>query len=286
MTPRALLDAGADALHEVLKDAQPADAVLADRFRRDRSLGARDRHALSEMVHAVLRRRRWFEQLARTAPPTLTAAARKGVPTTAFALAVLGWPDDAAFMARALDEPVRRWRDDALALVPAPGADDELRLHLPAWITDDLRLQLDAAELDALATALNQPAPLDLRVNTHRAKREAVQAALAAEGIVSTPTRWSPWGLRVQGKPSLTAAGPLTRGEIEVQDEGSQLLALLLGALRNEVHFLALLVLLQIPCGKVLAVVFCEDIRVETGFVRQPQLFNPIVNSVQIGNTL
>ena len=86
----------------------------------------------------------------------------------------------------------------------------------------------------ALAEALNQPAPLDLRVNTFKAKREAVQRELADAGIEALPTPYSPWGLRVEGKPALNKLGVFTRGEVEVQDEGSQLLALLTDAKRGE----------------------------------------------------
>ena len=86
-----------------------------------------------------------------------------------------------------------------------------------------------------MALALAQPAPLDLRVNTLRTRPDAVRTALQASGVDCAATRWSPWGLRVQGKPSLAGLGPLERGEVEVQDEGSQLLALLTGAGRGEI---------------------------------------------------
>ena len=85
-----------------------------------------------------------------------------------------------------------------------------------------------------LVNALNDPAPLDLRVNTLKAKRDDVQALLKTAGIDSEPTPFSPWGLRVPGKPALNQLDVFTRGDVEVQDEGSQLLALLTGASRGE----------------------------------------------------
>jgi 16S rRNA (cytosine967-C5)-methyltransferase len=81
---------------------------------------------------------------------------------------------------------------------------------------------------------LGQPAPLDLRVNVLKGKREDVQRELAAAGIHADPTPHSPWGLRVQGKPGLHKLPAFTSGAFEVQDEGSQLLALLTDAKRGE----------------------------------------------------
>jgi 16S rRNA (cytosine967-C5)-methyltransferase len=85
-----------------------------------------------------------------------------------------------------------------------------------------------------MVESLNQPAGLDLRVNALKDKRADVQKELAAAGIQSTPTPYSPLGLRVQGKPNLGKLECFTRGAFEVQDEGSQLLALLLDAKRGE----------------------------------------------------
>ena len=79
-----------------------------------------------------------------------------------------------------------------------------------------------------------QNAPLDLRVNVLKEKRADVQKELARAAIKSVATPYSPWGLRIEGKPALTKLDAFTRGAIEVQDEGSQLLALLLDAKRGE----------------------------------------------------
>jgi 16S rRNA (cytosine967-C5)-methyltransferase len=114
---------------------------------------------------------------------------------------------------------------------------DKLRHNLPDWLANTLREQLAAQgedEFGALAQALLQPAPLDLRVNVLKARREEVLAALAAADISAQATPYSPWGIRVEGKPTLNKMELFTRGDVEVQDEGSQLLALLTGASRGE----------------------------------------------------
>jgi 16S rRNA (cytosine967-C5)-methyltransferase len=101
-------------------------------------------------------------------------------------------------------------------------------------VADPLRAELGGEGFWSLCRALEEPAPLDLRVNVLRARREDVQQALRALGVESTPTPWSPWGLRVADKPALTKLAPFECGDVEVQDEGSQLLALLTGARRGE----------------------------------------------------
>jgi len=77
--------------------------------------------------------------------------------------------------------------------------------------------------------ALN-PAPLDLRVNLLRGTRDDARAALLAEGLETTPTPLSPWGLRIDGRRAVTSGPAFQTGLVEIQDEGSQLVAALVGA--------------------------------------------------------
>ena len=78
------------------------------------------------------------------------------------------------------------------------------------------------------------PAPLDLRVNTLRTSREEALKAFAADGIEASPTPWSPLGIRLRGKPALNRHPLFVGGQVEVQDEGSQLLGFLLAPKRRE----------------------------------------------------
>ncbi|NWG73383.1 MAG: RsmB/NOP family class I SAM-dependent RNA methyltransferase, partial [Rubrivivax sp.] len=132
----------------------------------------------------------------------------------------------------ALEPHERDWRE-RVAAVDWASLPAKLRHNLPDWIAQPLQARLGDGFL-ALADALNEPAPLDLRVNVLKAERDAVRAALAGHGVAAEPTPYSPWGLRVQGKPALQRLDVFLRGEVEVQDEGSQLLALLTGARRGE----------------------------------------------------
>ena len=109
-----------------------------------------------------------------------------------------------------------------------------VRLDLPDWLYETLAAQFGALELEALAASLNHSAPLDLRVNALKAERDAVLARLNADGLAAQPCRYSPLGIRLAGKPSISRHPLFLDGSFEVQDEGSQLLGFLLAPKRGE----------------------------------------------------
>jgi 16S rRNA (cytosine967-C5)-methyltransferase len=109
-----------------------------------------------------------------------------------------------------------------------------LKSNLPEWLWQKIAAQFGEDEALTLATSLNTPAPLDLRVNTLKANREDVVASLAQAPIIAEPTPYSALGLRVIKKPSIQNLPLFKDGSIEVQDEGSQVLAQILGAKRGE----------------------------------------------------
>jgi 16S rRNA (cytosine967-C5)-methyltransferase len=222
MHPAALIDLTTQLLQEVLRLEQPADRLVSAFFRKHRMLGARERHALAETVYAVLRRRLLLQHLAQAGSGPL---ARR--------LVLLGWQGERAALERAISPP----EADGLARVAAidvASLAPRLRHNLPDWVAQPLAAELGDAEFEALAARLLEPAPLDLRANALLGDRKAAQAALAEEGVQAAPTPWSPWGLRAEGKPALNRLAAFERGLVEVQDEGSQLLALLTGAGRGE----------------------------------------------------
>jgi 16S rRNA (cytosine967-C5)-methyltransferase len=107
------------------------------------------------------------------------------------------------------------------------------RHNLPEWLATALKEQV-GDDFWPLVDSLNGQAPLDLRVNALTDKREDVLQELKLAGIPAQPTPYSPWGLRIEGKPALTKLDAFARGAVEVQDEGSQLLALLTDARRGQ----------------------------------------------------
>ncbi|WP_302173190.1 RsmB/NOP family class I SAM-dependent RNA methyltransferase [uncultured Hydrogenophaga sp.] len=221
MHPKALIDECSALMEQVFRFDHPADAVLARFFRENRSLGSRERATLSDTVYAVLRERLRLEWLARS-----------GSGSKWRRLTILGFPGDRDFLKSALSEPEKVWLDQCATVTDADFLPQH-RHNLPEWLASALQAQL-GDEFERLAASLLQPAALDLRVNSQKAKRETVLESLSAAGLQGQATPWSPMGIRLQGKPSLARWDAFTQGDVEVQDEGSQLLSLLLAPKRGE----------------------------------------------------
>ena len=221
MHPKVLLDACAELVRLTLTFEHPADAVVSRFFRDNRGLGPRERATLAETVYTVLRKKLLFDHLA---PSGSGPKERR--------LAILGFHGPRDFLKSALTEQEKNWLDQCDAINPADLMERH-RHNLPEWLVQPLKDQL-GDEFWPLAESMAQNAPLDLRVNVLKEKRADVQKELAQAAIKSVATPYSPWGLRIEGKPALTKLDAFTRGAIEVQDEGSQLLSLLLDAKRGE----------------------------------------------------
>lgn len=222
MHPNALLELSCELLQAVLKLDAPADGVVSAFFRKYKVLGQRERHTLAETAYTVLRQR-----------PLLLHLAQSGTAALERRLVILAWQGSDAFLRAATTPQEQQWLEQVKA-IDKSGLAPRLRHNLPEWLSEPLQQRLGDEEFWKLAASMNEQAPLDLRVNTLKAKREDVQAGLSAVNIQSAPTPFSPWGVRVPGKPALNKLELFTRGDVEVQDEGSQLLALLLDAKRGE----------------------------------------------------
>jgi 16S rRNA (cytosine967-C5)-methyltransferase len=207
-------------LAELLRFQRPADQALSAYFRAHGELGPRERALVAEAAFAVLRRRR-----------SLAAAAGSQAPRE---LAIAALARVLGFSARALDGVA-----DAAWVTAVRGADAEawppaVRADLPDWLWQRLVDAHGAEEAMRIAHGLLNPAPLDLRVNLARISREEALARLAADGLEAVPTPFSPAGLRLAGKPAINRHPLFNEGLVEVQDEGSQLLAWLLAPRRGE----------------------------------------------------
>jgi 16S rRNA (cytosine967-C5)-methyltransferase len=228
MHPKALLDTAAELLRAVLTFEHPADAVVSRFFRDNRNLGPRERATLAETTYNVLRKKLLFEAFAQSAP--------KGIGDKARRLTILGFDAPRDFLKAALTDTEKTWLDACDATRPddpQSGLLDMHRHNLPDWLVAPLKAQL-GDEFWPFVQATNAPAALDVRVNTFKQKRDAARELLAQAAIKSVATPYSPWGLRLAGKPQINKLKLFEEGAIEVQDEGSQLLALLLDAKRGE----------------------------------------------------
>jgi 16S rRNA (cytosine967-C5)-methyltransferase len=223
MTFRAgRLGALSDALAAVLPLGQPADTALRGFFKHHPNLGQQDRAFIAEGVFATLRRLRSLTAQAESAAPRKLAIA--------VALRELGM--SLREMEPALSSSELAWSKALKArkpvLTPMEAAE------LPDWLWAKLDDAMPADARDALTRALLYPAPLDLRVNTLKITREEAIAQLLDDGIASSPTPYSPLGIRVVGKPALQNHALFKSGAIEVQDEGSQLIGLLVAPKRTD----------------------------------------------------
>jgi 16S rRNA (cytosine967-C5)-methyltransferase len=222
MHPKALLDACSELVRLTLKFDHPADAIVSRFFRDNRGLGPRERATLAETVYTVLRKKLLFDHFA---PSGSGPKERR--------LAILGFYGPRDFLVSALTDQEKNWLEQCDQIKPTDLMERH-RHNLPEWLVQPLKDQL-GAEFWQLTESLNLGAGLDLRVNALNAKRADVQKELAqTAGIKAAPTPYSPWGLRIAGKPALNKLDAFTRGAFEVQDEGSQLLAMLVDAKRGE----------------------------------------------------
>ncbi len=240
MTPAARLAAAIDLLGEVeAAGRRPADAVANDFFRARRYIGGGDRRAISERVWGVLRRRLrlgwWLDQVgARPTARMLVAvdlllaeeldvpAVLRAFPGGQYAAEPLNVPEERLLRAVATRRDGRKGLDHR-------NMPEAVRLELPEWVLPGFRARF-GPRLAAEAEAMTTPAPLDLRANLLKTTRESAAPALAAEGIETQPTPFSPWGLRVPERRPVTSTRAFQEGLVEVQDEGSQLIALLTDA--------------------------------------------------------
>jgi 16S rRNA (cytosine967-C5)-methyltransferase len=210
-------------LVQVLQFSAPADALLSAHFRHNPKLGSQARAQIADCIYGVLRKLHALRWLMPEGTPRLW---------------LLLWLARSQGISLRELEPLTREKDrDKLAQAkskPLEHAPLEVQTELPEWVLQSLQDSFGDEALLALGRALQQTAPLDLRVNTQKAGRESVLEALKQEGIDSKPTPYSPWGIRIASPFDLSRHPLFKTGQIEVQDEGSQLLAVLTGARRGE----------------------------------------------------
>jgi 16S rRNA (cytosine967-C5)-methyltransferase len=234
LTPGAQVAAAIDILAAIEAGGRPADDVAAEYFRRRRFIGAKDRAQIAGHVYAVLRHRATLDWWIAKHSAEIGARSR----VLAALVLIEGWR---------LEVIASRCDGDRFRPAPLSGPEERL-LHglvrrtlrhpemtravandLPDWLEPYLERAFGKG-LEREMAALNTSAPVDLRVNLLKTSREAARRALADEGVMGEPTPWSPTGLRLSERVPLGGLAAFKEGLVEVQDEGSQIVALLAGA--------------------------------------------------------
>jgi 16S rRNA (cytosine967-C5)-methyltransferase len=234
LTPGAQVAAAIDILAAIDIGQRPADDVAADYFRHRRYIGAKDRACIAGRVYTALRHRPALEWWIAKHPVDIGPRSRV---LAALVLtegwrpeAVVGCCDGDRFRPAALSQAEERLVHGlATRTLRHPEMSRAVANDLPEWLEPYLDRVFGGA-LEREMAALNAAAPIDLRVNLLKADRATARRALAAEGVAAAPTPWSPIGLRLTGRVPLGGLASFKDGLVEVQDEGSQLTALLADA--------------------------------------------------------
>ncbi|HFC8518292.1 TPA: RsmB/NOP family class I SAM-dependent RNA methyltransferase [Neisseria weaveri] len=226
MTPTQL-EHTASLLENMLTFKQPADAVLSAYFREHKKLGRQDRHEIAETAFAALRHYQKISSALRRPH----AQARKA----ALAALVLGRSVNIGSLKDLINEEETEFLSQLKARKAEFSDGLNTAAELPEWLIRQLHNHYSETEILQFGRSINQPAPLDVRVNTLNGKRDKILAELQTEGLQAEATPYSPWGIRFKDKIALNKHPRFLDGTLEVQDEGSQLLALLLGAKRGEI---------------------------------------------------
>ena len=228
MTPAGRLAAAIEILESLTLSKRPADQVASAYFKNRRYIGSKDRRAIQDTVWRVLRRQARLDWL-------LDSVKTNPIDARARVLADLVVENGSIPDAELFQGPHAATPPDAIDRRMLERLHKQSLFHrdmhawvkgeYPEWLEEKLVLAFGDDLLRQMA-AMRDEAPMDLRVNTLKATRDQAIAALAADGIKATPTPLSPLGLRLDRRAAMVQVQAWRNGLVEVQDEGSQLVAL------------------------------------------------------------
>ncbi|MDD4977568.1 MAG: RsmB/NOP family class I SAM-dependent RNA methyltransferase [Gallionella sp.] len=217
------LDLAILALRGILPLEHPADTTLRYFFQQER-IGSNERAFVAETVFGTLRHRLLLEH----------TCVDKATPRR-MALAYL--VRFGGYNLREIEPVLQRDEKDWLATVKGVQLDTlplSVQAELPEWLVEKMRVSYSDEDILTIGRSMQQGAPLDIRVNTLLAKRDEVLQKLQEQKIEASLTPYSPVGIRLKEKIPLNKDDLFTEGKVEVQDEGSQLLGLLLAPKRSD----------------------------------------------------
>lgn len=247
MKDDARIQAAIELIQAIGDSPRPADGTMSEFFRGRRFIGSKDRRAISLRVWQMLRhwaRDAWHvrDVASRTwaaggEPPAWhSILPRQRIMVQLVVREGMGLDGVRNLFTGEKFAP-KRLIEREETLVRALRGRPMTHRDMPTWVSGEVpqwvlpRLgHLYGEHLPDLLAALTEEASVDLRVNTLKADLEQAVSQLAAEEVPAMPTRWSPLGLRMDGRANLANTKTFRDGLVEVQDEGSQLIALLTDA--------------------------------------------------------
>ena len=240
MTPGARIQAAIELIDQIFTAWQsekriPADKLLESYFKGHRYIGSKDRGAIAELVYWTLRHKGniewWLQEIEF---PYVTG---RSVVFTAVLLrgecdgrTLQSITQDSRFSPKSLSQSeVQLGEKLAGKSITHPKMPLHTKLNYPQWMTPLLE-QAFGEELEEALEAMAEQAPTDLRVNTLKATREQLVDAMGKEGFQVEATPTSPIGVRMKKRAPVFTSECFKKGWFEVQDEGSQMVALLTDA--------------------------------------------------------
>lgn len=237
MTPGARINAAIEIATEIDEGGTASDNIVETYFRNRRYAGSKDRRAITDRVYGLIRRRARLDWWIERSGSSLAPNARLRV-IVDLALNDKNRPEEIQrfFSGGRHCPPELSPEEVALAdsLAGRPithhsEMPDSVSHEYPGWLDASLKRRFGDRLAEEM-TALNQPAPMDIRVNTLKSTFEQVYSSLQGETLDAEPTPFSPIALRITGHVRIGGSTAYQQGWIEIQDEGSQLIALLCDA--------------------------------------------------------
>ncbi len=226
----------------ILTSKKPADALIDTFFRSHKYLGSHDRKFIAETTYGTLRHLRKCELVVTSAMAELNETLfeedkilflvvvylslqdkMQGVMPEAVSskLKSIRLAEKMAHILQVFSKPVMVLKEPAIMRIG-------IEHSFPDWMVQKFIEQYGESEVEKICAGLNEQAPLTLRVNTLKTTVEQCQAELSKQGIETTKTSLSPFGLNLAKRINVFSLSVFRDGWFEVQDEGSQLLPFLI----------------------------------------------------------
>jgi len=234
MQHAAQIESAIDLLGTMSKSPIPMDNTIRDYMAARRFIGSRDRTAIVERVYTIIRAQArlgwWITQADIPDTPRARVLADLMLRERLDLESIESLFDGGKYRPSPLTESEKKFAHILKAQgITHPTMPIDVQCECPAWAYDRLHT-LFGNDFQGQMAAMIDPAPLDLRVNTIKASVEEVMDSLQKDGIKVTRTPYSPVGLRALGKPFMGDTKAFKNGLVDIQDEGSQLIALISGA--------------------------------------------------------
>jgi 16S rRNA (cytosine967-C5)-methyltransferase len=234
MKPSSRIQANIDILSAAHAARVPMDTQIGDYMRHRRYIGSKDRNEVVEraynMMRAFARVSWWLTKLDTEDTPRNRVIVWLGIGEGCEAKRIKDLFDGSQYSPEPLnDEELALTAKLSGCTLDHDDMPDDIRAECPPEYLDHLQKYFGKGFQDEMAAMLH-PATLDLRVNTFTAGMEKALKALEADSVEADKTPYSPWGLRCRSKAFLSRTKAFTKGWVEIQDEGSQMIAYLCGA--------------------------------------------------------